>query len=120
MWLGNYDNAVGYFENAVNRNPKRAEAWMQVGYCKVKQGKSQEAIRAYQQALQLEPDSPEIRNKLGDAYYYAGRLREQLNLTQMLLDLTLSALKRTTTWLSPILKVGTRQWQRLKHESFSD
>jgi tetratricopeptide (TPR) repeat protein len=78
MWLGNYDNAVGYFENAVNRNPKRAEAWMQVGYCKVKQGKSQEAIRAYQQALQLEPDSAEIRNKLGDAYYYAGRLREAI------------------------------------------
>jgi len=78
MWLGNYDNAVGYFENAVNRNPRRAEAWMQVGYCKVKQGKSQEAIRAYQQALQLEPDSAEIRNKLGDAYYYAGRLREAI------------------------------------------
>ncbi len=78
LWLGNYDNAVGYFENAVNKNPKRAEAWIQVGYCKVKQGKNQEAIRAYQQALQLKPDSSEIINKLGDAYYYAGRLREAI------------------------------------------
>jgi len=78
LWLGNYDNAVGYFENAVNRNPKRAEAWVQVGYCKVKQGKNAEAIRAYQQALQLRPDDPEIHNKLGDAYYYAGRLREAI------------------------------------------
>ena len=26
VWLGNYDNAVGYFENAVNKNPKSAEA----------------------------------------------------------------------------------------------
>src|SRR5215510_1423096 len=34
LWLGNYDNAVGYFENAANKNPKRAEAWVQVGYCK--------------------------------------------------------------------------------------
>src|SRR6185503_10281795 len=50
VWLGNYDNAVGYFENAANKNPKSAEAWVQVGYCKVKQGKNQEAIRAYQQA----------------------------------------------------------------------
>ncbi len=70
--------AVGYFENAVNKNPRRAEAWVQVGYCKVKQGKNQEAIRAYQQALQLKPDSAEVVNKLGDAYYYAGRLREAI------------------------------------------
>jgi len=78
LWLGNYDNAVGYFENAVNKNPRRAEAWVQVGYCKLKQGKSQEAIHAYQQALQLKPDSAEVHNKLGDAYYYAGRLREAI------------------------------------------
>jgi tetratricopeptide (TPR) repeat protein len=78
LWLGNYDNAVGYFENAANKNPKRAEAWVQVGYCKVKQGKIQEAIRAYLQALQLKPTDAEIHNKLGDAYYYSGRLREAI------------------------------------------
>jgi len=79
LWLGNYDNAVGYFENAANKNPKRAEAWVQVGYCKVKQGKNEEAIRAYLQALQLKPTDAEIHNKLGDAYYYAGRLREAID-----------------------------------------
>jgi len=79
LWLGNYDNAVGYFENAANKNPRRAETWVQVGYCKVKQGKTQEAIRAYQQALQLKPTDPEIHNKLGDAYYYSGRLREAID-----------------------------------------
>ena len=79
LWLGNYDNAVGYFENAANKNPRRAEAWVQVGYCKVKQGKNQEAIRAYQQALQLKPTDAEIHNKLGDAYYYSGRLREAID-----------------------------------------
>ena len=78
LWLGNYDNAVGYFENAANKNPRRAETWVQVGYCKVKQGKNQEAIRAYLQALQLKPNDAEIHNKLGDAYYYAGRLREAI------------------------------------------
>ena len=78
LWLGNYDNAVGYFENAANKNPKRAETWVQVGYCKVKQGKTLEAIRAYQQALQLKPEDPEIHNRLGDAYYYSGRFREAI------------------------------------------
>jgi len=79
LWLGNYDNALGYFENAANRNPKRVEAWVQVGYCRVKQGKAQEAIRAYQQALQLKPLDADIHNKLGDAYYYLGRLREAID-----------------------------------------
>jgi S1-C subfamily serine protease len=78
LWLGNYDNALGYFENAANKNPKRAETWVQVGYCRVKQGKAQEAIRAYQQALQLKPMGADIHNKLGDAYYYSGRLREAI------------------------------------------
>jgi hypothetical protein len=78
LWLGNYDNAIGYFETAANRNPKRADAWVRVGYCKVKQGKSAEAIRAYQHALELRPNSEEIHNKLGDAYYYAGKMSEAI------------------------------------------
>jgi S1-C subfamily serine protease len=79
LWLGNYDNALGYFENAANKNPKRAETWVQVGYCRVKQGKAQDAIRAYQQALQLKPQDADIHNKLGDAYYYSGKLREAID-----------------------------------------
>jgi S1-C subfamily serine protease len=78
LWLGNYDNALGYFETAANRNPRRADAWVQVGYCKVKQGKSVEAIRAYQHALELKPNSEEIHNKLGDAFYYSGRMSEAI------------------------------------------
>jgi S1-C subfamily serine protease len=78
LWLGNYENAVGHFETVANRHPRRADAWVQVGYCKVKQGKTDEGIRAYQQALELKPDSDEILNKLGDAYYYAGKLSEAI------------------------------------------
>ena len=78
LWLGNYDSALGYFENAVDKNPTRAEAWIQVGFCKVKQGKNEEAIRAYLQAIRLRPTSYEAYNKLGDAYYYAGRYLEAI------------------------------------------
>ncbi len=76
LWLGNYDSALGHFENAVNKNPERADAWIQVGFCKVKQGKNQDAIRAFQQALRLRPNSYEAHNKLGDAFYYAGNYRK--------------------------------------------
>jgi tetratricopeptide (TPR) repeat protein len=79
LWLGNFDRALGYFENAVNKNPSRADAWVQVGFCRVKQGKNDEAIKAYQKAVLLMPESDEIRNKLGDAYYYSGKLMEAIN-----------------------------------------
>ncbi|HKP38969.1 MAG TPA: tetratricopeptide repeat-containing serine protease family protein [Pyrinomonadaceae bacterium] len=78
MWLGNYDNALSYFETAANRNPKRAETWIQIGYCKVKQGRNDEAIRAYQRALQLRPNSADAYNKLGDAHFYAGRFDDAI------------------------------------------
>ncbi|MBV9960128.1 MAG: trypsin-like peptidase domain-containing protein [Acidobacteria bacterium] len=78
LWLGRYENALGYFENAVNKNPNRAEAWIQVGYCQVKQGKNRDAIKAFKQALKLRPNSYEAYNKLGDAYYYAGSFYEAL------------------------------------------
>ncbi|HEY0098176.1 MAG TPA: trypsin-like peptidase domain-containing protein [Pyrinomonadaceae bacterium] len=78
LWLGNYDGALGSFEQVVNKNPNRVEAWIQVGYCKVKQGKMNDAIRAYKQALRLRPNSVEAYNKLGDAYYYAANFDEAI------------------------------------------
>ena len=78
LWLGNYDNALNYFETAANRNPRRPETWIQIGYCKVKQGRNEEAIRAYKRALQLRPSSSEAFNKLGDAYFFAGRFGEAI------------------------------------------
>lgn len=78
LWLGNYESALSYFENAVGKDPNRVEAWIQVGYCKVKQGHNTEAIKAYQQAIRLRPNSYEAYNKLGDAYYYAGSFYEAI------------------------------------------
>jgi len=78
LWLGNYESALGYFEIAVNKNPERAEAWIQVGYCKVKQGKNRDAIRALQQAIRLRPNSIEAYNRLGDAYFYSGSFNEAI------------------------------------------
>jgi tetratricopeptide (TPR) repeat protein len=78
LWLGNYDNALNYFETAANRNPRRPETWIQIGYCKVKQGRNEEAIRAYKRAIQLRPSSSEAYNKLGDAYFFGGRFPEAI------------------------------------------
>jgi tetratricopeptide (TPR) repeat protein len=78
LWLGNYETALGYFETAVNKNPNRVEAWIQVGFCRVKQGRNQEAVKAFEQALRLEPDSYEALTKLGDAHYFGGSYHKAL------------------------------------------
>jgi len=78
LWLGNYEGALGSFEQVVNKSPERVDAWIQVGYCKVKQGRMSEAIKAYKQALRLRPNSFEAYNKLGDAYYYATNFDEAI------------------------------------------
>jgi Flp pilus assembly protein TadD len=78
LWLGNYDNALNYFETAANRNPRRPETWIQIGYCKVKQGRNEEAIRAYKRAIQLRPNSSDAFNKLGDAYFFGGRFDDAI------------------------------------------
>ena len=49
-----------------------------MGFCKLKQGRNGEAIKAYEQALRLRPNSVEAYNKLGDAYYYAGNFYKAL------------------------------------------
>jgi len=82
LWLGNYDNALNYFETAANRNPRRPETWIQIGYCKVKQGRNEEAIRAYKRAIQLRANSSEAYNKLGDAYFFGGRFPEAITAYQ--------------------------------------
>lgn len=87
LWLGNYESALGHFENAVNRNPSRADAWIQVGFCKVKQGKNQDAIKAFEQALKLKPNSYEALSKMGDAYYYAGNYYKALEAYQRAVNL---------------------------------
>ena len=46
----------GYFENEVNKNPARADAWVQVATCRVKQGKNDEAIKAYLKQVLLMPN----------------------------------------------------------------
>jgi len=78
LWLGNYESALGYFETAVNKNPQRVEAWIQVGFCRVKQGRNKEAVKAFEQALRLVPDSYEALNKLGDAHYFGGSYHKAL------------------------------------------
>jgi tetratricopeptide (TPR) repeat protein len=45
----------------------------------VKQGRNDEAIRAYKRALQLKPTSADTYNKIGDAYFFGTHFGEAID-----------------------------------------
>ena len=68
IWTEDYENALPYFEKAVKKNSRYAEAYFQVGYCRAELGHYREAIDAFKQAIRIKPDYAEAHYNLGVAY----------------------------------------------------
>ncbi|MDH4088109.1 MAG: tetratricopeptide repeat protein [Nitrospira sp.] len=58
--LGHWDVAEGHFRNAIQTDPKLAEAQFNLGLMLVKLGKHDEAKAAFKKAVELAPDNPKI------------------------------------------------------------
>nr|2AVP_A Chain A, synthetic consensus TPR protein [Methanothrix harundinacea 6Ac] len=54
---GDYDEAIEYYQKALELDPRSAEAWYNLGNAYYKQGDYDEAIEYYQKALELDPRS---------------------------------------------------------------
>lgn len=52
-WL---KSKIGEYRNAINRNPKNAAAWTNLGEAFRRLGKTKEALEAHQKALEIEPN----------------------------------------------------------------
>lgn len=79
LWIEAWDHALPYFEEAVKRNRRYAEAYFQIGFCRAKLGHFQEAIESYQEAIQIKPEDAEIYNNLCVAYGMVGRYNEAVS-----------------------------------------
>lgn len=66
--LGQYQNALYYWQNVANILPHYPEAHYQIGTLLDQIGQSSAAIDEYRLALKLNPNSPETYNALGLAY----------------------------------------------------
>jgi tetratricopeptide (TPR) repeat protein len=69
------ENALPYFEKAVEADSNYAEAWAQAGFCREKLGRHAEAIDASKKAVVLRPSAESYFN-LGLANYYLKQYRE--------------------------------------------
>jgi tetratricopeptide (TPR) repeat protein len=57
------EEAIKYFKLAVENDPKNVEAWKGLGFLLEKCGRNPEAQIAYQHALQLAPNDPDMKRK---------------------------------------------------------
>ena len=68
-----YGSALGKFQQAVQLDPQRYEAWNYVGYTSRKLGNYDEALSAYDRAIALKPGYPDAIEYRGEAYLALGR-----------------------------------------------
>jgi len=78
LWAADYEKALSYFEQAIKKNPRYAEAYFQTGYCNGQIGRYQQEIEAYKQAISIKPDFAEAHYNLGLAYEKLGRYTEAI------------------------------------------
>src|SRR5262245_24939939 len=77
----NYQAAVDWHTQAIQREPK-AEYITCLGMALQGAGLNDEAVKAFDQALKLAPDSAEIWSGVGNALKLAGRVDEATNCLQ--------------------------------------
>jgi serine protease Do len=56
LWKGDYEKALLYFTEAVQKDPQYARAYFEIGYCDAQFGKYIDAFDAYRKAIHIKPD----------------------------------------------------------------
>ena len=78
LWTGDCNRAFPYFEEAIKRNSRYAEAYFHIGYCSDKFNQYNQAINAYKQAISIKPNFAEANNNLGYVYRNLGLYNEAI------------------------------------------
>jgi protein O-mannosyl-transferase len=73
-----FDEALAYFQQALEGNPNNAEVYNNIGDTLLQMGRINESFAPLQSALELDPNRPDARSNLGIALLRAGRLEEAI------------------------------------------
>ncbi|HVB85671.1 MAG TPA: DUF3857 domain-containing protein [Candidatus Dormibacteraeota bacterium] len=65
MQMRDIPGATGYFQQAVDKDPKFAQAWMALGYLHVVSGERDDAVSEFKKAIAVAPDQPYPYEVLG-------------------------------------------------------
>jgi tetratricopeptide (TPR) repeat protein len=76
--LGEYDEAIKAFDEAIRLDPNYAKAWNNKGIVLKNQGKYDEAIKAFDEAIRLDPTIAATWNNKGSTYVRQGKYNEAI------------------------------------------
>ena len=76
-WLGRFEQAVGYYRRAVEQAPADIPSWFALGKLQSWLGNRQAAYQAFETALALVPDNPEIELSYAEILSWDPQGREQ-------------------------------------------
>jgi tetratricopeptide (TPR) repeat protein len=89
-----YDQARSLAQSALESDPQHAEAWFLLGLDYDLNGKLEDAIVHYRQAVEIAPDSPPYRNNLAHALLELGRYEEALSEYRLIIQFPLARVEQ--------------------------
>lgn len=75
---GQYDQAIGDYNEAIRLKPDDAAAFFHRGYAYSNKGQYDRAIRDYDTAIRLDPDDADVFNSRGLAKFYLARFKDAI------------------------------------------
>ena len=97
---GQWEEAKGYYRQALTLNPTLVEARNNLGTLYVRQQQLTAAIDEFRAAIRLDPNYAMVRNNLGSAYFLSGQ--EALAIQEFL-----AALHIDGTYVSPLYNLAS-------------
>ena len=95
---GRYEEAINYYNEAINEKPEEARLYRSRGAAKLKLKFYDEAISDFDEAITRYPDDTEAYKLRGDAYYYLGNLKEATEDFQKAMEDTARIRDEATDW----------------------
>lgn len=81
--LGNYDEAISHFLQAVNNDAENYNAWTNLGVAYSRKEQYDKSIAAFKKAIEITPYNYEAYDKLGIAYMNMGNYNKSLEMYNM-------------------------------------
>ncbi len=83
---GNYQDAIAFFDDAVSRNPDKAEPWKYLGIAHYRAGNYGESVNALKQGAVLAPEDGSVSLFLGLSYERLGEMEQAAKVYRAYLD----------------------------------
>ncbi|HUA35785.1 MAG TPA: tetratricopeptide repeat protein [Candidatus Binataceae bacterium] len=73
-----FATTVRYYKRALERRPRDAELWSNLGCAQTRRGRARDALKSFVRALEIDPDSARANSNLATALEAAGRVDDAI------------------------------------------